>query len=337
MKTKQNVIYDNRNSFIGIYDFSYAPFALGDAITWQMNLLIGAIENCLENVVQFIVADPLRSFSGLQPHINKNNYIDYLNNLFPAFLCCPIASSIHLIKHKNDFDLFLLSNVLFKHPTWPSIKDHFNNNLDLTSHKKINKFFNQHNYLPRLMAPKSYENSMQSFLEKKCMNRFVVAVNIRNKMFYPDIHVDANGAGSISRDSPLDEWLHFFRIAQDEYPDVIFLILGGYFTWARELYNYNNVIIPRTMGLGLAHELTLLHNSKLFMGTSSGFSAMATFSKVPYIITNVEHRIAGFFGLSVGASRHPFALDNQILNWEKETTDRLLSLFGPMYEAIRSR
>jgi hypothetical protein len=176
---------------------------------------------------------------------------------------------------------------------------------------------------------------MTSFLEKKCKNRFIVSVNIRQRKFYPDIHMDVSGDYVVRRDSASDEWHRFFKVVEDEYPDVLFLVLGGYTTWERELYNYGNVLIPRTMGFGLGHELTLLHNSNLFMGTSSGFSAMATFSKVPYIITNFEHTSAGYVGLSVGTTRYPFALDQQILNWEKETTDRLLSLFGPMYESIR--
>jgi ADP-heptose:LPS heptosyltransferase len=222
--------------------------------------------------------------------------------------------------------------VLFKHPTWPSIKDHLTNRLDYFSHRSINDFFLKHSYLPRLTAPKGYENSMNPFREKKCKNRFIVSVNIRQRKLYPGIHM---ADSVIRRDSPLDEWHRFFKIVKDEYPEVVFLILGGYSTWERELYNYDNVLIPRTMGFGLAHELTLLHNSNLFLGTSSGFSAMATFSKVPYIITNFEHTSAEYVGLSVGASRYPFALDHQILSWEKETTELLLSLFGPMYESIR--
>ena len=49
-------------AFIGIYDFSYAPYALGDAITWQVNLSVKAIESGCEKIVQYIVADPSRLF-----------------------------------------------------------------------------------------------------------------------------------------------------------------------------------------------------------------------------------------------------------------------------------
>jgi hypothetical protein len=326
----------NEKCLVGIYDFSYAPFALGDAVTWQMNLLVSAMENSLNKVVQFIIADPSRPFFRLQNYINKNNYIDYLNNLFPAFLCCPITSSIHQVKHKNDFDLFLLRNVLFKQLTWPSIKNHLTNRLDFFSHRSINDFYLKHKYLPTLAEPRGYENSMDSFLEKKCHNRFIVSVNIRQRKLYSDVQLDLGGANFAVRDSPLHEWYPFFKIAKDQYPEVVFLVLGDYKTWERDLYNYDNVIIPRTMGFGLAHELTLLHNSDLFMGTSSGFSSMATFSKIPYIITNYEHARAKSVGIEVGSPQYPFAFDHQILSWKKETTELLLSLFSPIYESIRN-
>ena len=34
----------NKDVFTGIYDFSYAPYALGDAITWQVNLCVKSID-----------------------------------------------------------------------------------------------------------------------------------------------------------------------------------------------------------------------------------------------------------------------------------------------------
>jgi hypothetical protein len=91
------------------------------------------------------------------------------------------------------------------------------------------------------------------------------------------------------------------------------------------------------MGFGLAHELTLLHKSDLFMGSSSGFSAMATFSNVPYIITNFEHEMSENIGVPVGTTKYPFAFDHQILSWEKETAEMLLNLFNEMYKSIRNQ
>lgn len=325
-----------KTAFIGIYDFSYAPYALGDAITWQMNLCVGARERGVENIVQYLVADPARPSCYFQTYITENNYVYYLDNLFPAFLCCPGSTAVHLITNKSAFDLFLLTDVFGRQRMWPSVIEHLMGRLDFSSHRAINRFFRKYNFIPRLAPPRGYGNSMNSFLETRCRDRFVVSVNIRQRRSYPDVE-GGYATTAIHRDSALVEWHKFFRLVLAKYPGVVFLILGGYSTWERELYHHGNVIIPRTVGYGLAHELTLLHRSDLFIGSSSGFSAMATFSTVPYVITNFEHAASKYVELAVGTLQYPFALDNQILSWEEESAELLVSLFEPVYESLRNK
>lgn len=60
--------------------------------------------------------------------------------------------------------------------------------------------------------------------------------------------------GCLSEDTrqwPRAEWCSFFRIVIQKYADVIFLILGAYLEWDRELYSYSNVLIPAAMGFQL--------------------------------------------------------------------------------------
>jgi hypothetical protein len=83
----------------------------------------------------------------------------------------------------------------------------------------------------------------------------------------------------------------------------------------------------------LGHELTLLFEGAPFFGSSSGFSAAATFSNTPYTITNFEHRAAEFVGVPVGVERYPFALEDQWLSWKPETEQGLLDLFDRLWEA----
>ena len=67
-----------------------------------------------------------------------------------------------------------------------------------------------------------------------------------------------------------------------------------------------------------------------FMGTSSGFSAAATFSDTPYVITQFEHRAADYIGLPVGTERYPFAAPGQWLSWEQESE----VLLGDLFERV---
>jgi hypothetical protein len=322
--------------FMGIYDFSYAPYALGDAFTWQVNLCVKALEKGTHKVLQCLMVDSARPSFPLQTYITTVNYRDYINNLFPAFLCSPLLSSIKIFTNRKAFNLFLVDKTLKRQAMWPGIFGHAMEKLDYYSHEAINRFYRKHHYIPRLKTPCGYEQAMDDFFHDHCNGRFVVAVNIRQRAYYANFGFEKCGSTSVRRDSPLDEWYRFFKVVNKKYPDVLFLIFGGYSEWEKELYGYENVLIPRSMGYQLAHELALFHKSHLFMGTSSGFSALATFSEIPYIITNFDHAAAQYVDIPVGARNYPFALNHQILSWEKESTELLLGLFMPMYQLLHN-
>jgi hypothetical protein len=328
---------EKSHPFIGIYDFSYAPYALGDAFTWQVNVAIGALDKGIDTVIHSLVVDPRRPSGRLQPHINRENYRDYLSNLFPAFLCNPLEMSLKLFTNRHAFDYYLLKKVLSGFHTWPNLLIHTMEQMDYYSHKKIDKFFQKNHYIPRLKTPRGYENSMDDFLKEHCSGRFLVSVNIRQRANYADLGFAGQASGVIRRDSPLQEWYRFFKVVRKKYPDVLFLAFGGYAEWEKELYTFENVLIPRAMGYNLAHEITLFHQTDLFMGTSSGFSALATFSEIPYIITNFDHAAAKYVDLPIGAPSYRFALDNQIIVWEKETVELLMSLFEPVYQMLKTQ
>jgi hypothetical protein len=315
-------------SMIGIYDFSYAPYALGDALTWTMNLNVLAAEAGLEAIDQYLVIDPVHPSNRQQSFINTLNYVDTIDHLLPAFLCSPTLRSLKLIRHRPTFNRFLLREALRRRRMWPSCWNHLNRRLDFISHRRINGFYRRHGTLPWLTAPRGYEEWAESFLRREAGGRFVVALHIRQSALSPT-------PVSLSRDSPVAEWLSFIRRATARRFDVVFLALGAYTEWDREMCRLPNVLIPRAMGLGLAHELALLHRADLFMGSSSGFAAMATFCDKPYVITNIQHAFAPYADVPVGGRRYPFGGDNQILSWERETRDLLFDFFEELHDRVR--
>jgi hypothetical protein len=90
------------------------------------------------------------------------------------------------------------------------------------------------------------------------------------------------------------------------------------------------------MGLGLGHELALLHRADLFMGTSSGFATMATFCNIPYVITKIQHLFSAYIDLPVGARRYQFGGENQILYWETEDEEVLSGFFEEVHSRLSS-
>ena len=139
------------------------------------------------------------------------------------------------------------------------------------------------------------------------------------------------------RDAPLAEWYGFIDRAAETMPDVTFLMLGGFQEWEHRLLARRNVMIPRLMGLGLAHELALMHVSDAFIGTSSGFATKATFSDRPYLIVDIEAFFSTFIEVPVGGERYPFAVDHQRLVWTKENADLLYDYLAEVYSATTGR
>jgi hypothetical protein len=80
------------------------------------------------------------------------------------------------------------------------------------------------------------------------------------------------------------------------------------------------------LGLGLGHELTLMLRSDLFIGSSSGFAAMANFSAIPYFVTRMTRESCKAYGIEYGSERLPFATERQILVYEPETRELLMRL-----------
>lgn len=311
---------------IGIYDFSYGPYALGDALTWTMNVNVRAAEAGADAVDEYLVMDPRRPSSRYQPFINSHNYVTVIDNLFPAFLCSPKLRSLKLIRHAPTFNLFLMREALRRRPMWPGFVSHLNGKLDFISHRRIDRHYARHGTLPWLAAPRGYGAWADAFRRERCAGRFVVAINVRQGAlsFMP---------ASLDRDSPLPEWEAFMAEVARRHPDALFLVLGGYAEWTRTLLRLPNVLVPRVLGLGLGHELALVHRADLFMGTSSGFATMATFCNIPYVITKVEPRFAQYADVRAGDRHYRFGRENQILYWETETRDVLLEFF----EGVRGR
>jgi hypothetical protein len=333
MSDTQGLVRTSSNAtkpMIGIYDFSYGPYALGDALTWTMNLNVNAATAGCDVIDQYLVIDLSRPGSRYQPFVNPHNYVSIIDNLFPAFLCSPMLRSLKLIRHHPTFNLFLLREVVRRRPMWPPFYSHLNKKLDFISHRLINAFYRKHGYLPWLTAPRGYEAWADAFYQAHCGGRFVVAVNIRQGAL-------SLTPANLFRDSPLPEWHAFIRRVTARHPDVLFLILGGYTEWDREVYRLPNVLIPRAMGFGLGHELALLHRADLFMGSSSGFAAMATFCNKPYLITNIQDFFSQYIDVPVGGRRYPFGNENQILYWEKETQDVLLDFFEELRARVRGK
>ena len=317
-----------RSAVTGIMDYSYAPYALGDTFTWLANLQVIANEKHLNAIDLMLIASSQSPASPLQPNITAYNYTQKLDPLLPAFFCSSMVRSVNVYEKPRQAAHCILGTMLARGATWPTLFNHLRRKLDYASHHLCNAFYFEHGWLPRLTTPSGFADETAKMRARYIGEKVPVTINIRQRGLTHDPAV-------IKRDSNADTWWHFLRRAADTWPEVTFILVGDYNEWSRRFAHLKNVFIPRMHGYALGHELSMLFESTLFMGTSSGFSAAATFSDVPYVITKYEHQSAPFVGVSVGDKRLPFAHPYQMLDWQDETMELLMALFAEGYEAAK--
>lgn len=325
---REQIRTNDPDVLVGLIDYSYQHYALGDALTTEMYLAVTAVERNLSHVDLVLGLDTWKPSTDIQAFITHENYLGYLNNLFPAYLCQPMLRSMRLIRDRRAFNYMLLSNYVSGVPTWPSLKSHLRRSFPFPlGHKHINAHFAKHGSIPYLQVPRGYKNWVHDFLNREAHDRVVCTINPRQASL---THV----AATTYRDAPLGEWYRFIRHVEARYPEVLFVMVGGHDEWEHQLLHFDNVYIPRHHGLELGHELAILLSSDMFIGTSSGFATAATFSPVPYLIVNVEHFFHYFAEIEVFSPRYPFARPNQLLTWQKETADELIAYFERIYATV---
>lgn len=328
------------NRTIGIYDFNAAPYALGDVATWIENVAITAEESKSQSTEIFVITGPNQN-NRVQTFLDRENYYHHFGELFPIFLFTPNLLKIHIYDGSHRFfgmvQLFQLLRQWKKEnntvSTWPSVNDTIRKKWVYTSHSRINRFFNENKYIPRLAISPGYSEIAKYPLKQIIKDKTIISVNIRQRKNYCDYR---NNTADLMRDSSMDEWYNFFRYNEKNNPDCLFLILGGYSEWDNKLYRFNNVLIPRTKSMNLYDEISLLLKSDMFLGNSSGFAQIATFSTVPYIITNMQLSGAIAADIPYESPRYPFGLENQYLQWGREKTDQLISKFERVLKSIHS-
>lgn len=190
------------------------------------------------------------------------------------------------------------------------------------SHAAINSFYEKNNRIPLLNKSLGCESDIEVFLENVLEKKKIVVFHLRLRR----LDIGFGGESSYDRDSDFFEWYDFLNTVSRDYPEVIFVALGRLQEKPLELLKLPNVISLRSFGLGLGHELTLMRDSDLFIGSSSGFAAYANFTSIPYFITNMNNGACAAYNIPEGCKKLPFASSNQELIYEKESSELLMEL-----------
>jgi hypothetical protein len=191
---------------------------------------------------------------------------------------------------------------------------------EITLHADINEYYLKNLEIPRLKCSDSIRGQVKTS-KRNLGDRVFIALNFRLRG--SDKSTDD---AWLNRDSDIKAWLQFLTYCSSEYPNLCFVLLGKLEEKPVELLALENCFVPRLNNQDLAHELAWIEESDFFMGSSSGFAAMANFSKTPYIITKITKIATDAYCIPFGSQKLPFAVGFQKLIYEPESKELLIRL-----------
>lgn len=324
-------------SHIAIYDFELLPYALGDVLTWNIQTAIRCEDLGRTQVDMFICMDPRHPASIYQRNlVVSENCALFFNELLGAFGTHPMLGNLHLFGSRDEMISALRSRATTDDTVAQSVADYekvlaargdeFALNeyfiKYVYSHETINAFARKHRRIPLLEPSRGCVPDVTSLINQRFAGKHIVVIHPRLRR----LDYGYGGEHTYTRDSDFIEWYDFIRQTGDKHPDVQFVVMGRLQEKPLELLRLPNVMSLRMLGMGLGHELTLMTEADLFIGTSSGFAAMANFSSVPYFITKMNPESCKAYQIENGAERLPFATPDQLLIYEPETTALLTRL-----------
>jgi len=323
--------------YCAIYDFELLPYALGDVLTWNVQTARRCEEAGRSKVDIYICHDPRQPANIYQRGlVVPENAGLFFNELFGAFGTHPLLGNTHLFSSRdellerlrqvsagdavNESVLADYERVLAGREDEEALKKYFIRYI--YSHEQLNAFAERHGRIPLLVASRGCEPDVQGLLSTVLAGKRIVLIHPRLRR----LDAGLGGGHTHSRDSDFLEWLEFVRHAETLHPEVQFVVAGRLQEKPLELLRRPNVMSLRALGFGLGHELTLMLKADLFIGTSSGFAAMANFCELPYFITHMNAESCNAYAIKQGATKLPFAQPNQVLVYERETSEMLLRL-----------
>lgn len=325
-------------SLCAIYDFELFPFSLGDVLTWNVQTAIRCEELGRKQVDRYICMDAENpAFVFQRDMITSDNCELFFSELFGAFGTHPTPGGIFIYHDRREM-LARLKEVGAGDEANSQIIAEYewalgNGGIDqeardkyflenVYSHERINAFVAKYGRVPQLRPSGGCAGDVSGLMNHLFSGKKIVVAHMRLRR----LDAGYGGALTYARDSDVVEWYEFLKEAGKTHPDVVFVLAGRIQEKPIEFLRLQNAVTIRSLGLGLGHELSLILRSDLFMGSSSGFAAMANFSNVPYFITNMTNASCAHYGIESGCDRLPFASEKQILVYGAETRDLLMTL-----------
>ena len=321
-------ITDNPN-LIAVWDFAARPYSLGDILNFCIEVSMEVHRQQKAGADIYVLADPVIPAAGSQRgYIVRENYHQYLLDIFAAFFFCADQRNIHIVSDRSELDTLLITAAQHDVLTYPRFTDYVDELNQQRQHhslfKLMNDFHQEQGFVPKVKAPDGVTVLSNNLMFGFKPDTVFVAVHMRQRRN----ETATLKGGALNRDAVFEHWLDFFHQAFKQHPDVVFVVCGRPAEFPRSLYRLPNVLILKSYGLNLQHELAMILECDLFMGSNSGPATAAMFSDTPYYIFqqsgNAEES-ARHFDVELNAKHLKFANNKQQVVWGDTSTEGLMT------------
>lgn len=301
---------------LAIWDFHTVPYSIGDLIILHEKIQILRFIHRVDKADICFICEPQRPVRKLgEQGVTPENFHYHFPSMVSTVYSNPHVGSFFIFDSHRQFEDFVAGNINGYY-IWPEFKKYSVRHRTYESNfNSIQDFYRENGFLPYLDCRPSTLEWAYSFYKKNISPEFPVVVHMRN-----------NPYNSAARNAQIDVWLHFFKNCEGKF-NVKFVIIGAAGEIDERFRCLSNVLIAKDYHTTVEQDMVLVYSALIHLGTSSGPSAMAVFSRTPYI--SFGYRPANE-SLSYGDSFN-FATDLQKLIWEPETKDMLMEEFSNLF------
>ena len=323
-----------------IYDFRILPFALGDII---ISMIHGTVDlkNQMSKDPFFYYRKDLVKVHPIQTLINKRNVKTHLGDLNEALLFNPQKLPVKEISNKTEnagcetlYDL-TINEFYQKYVKSNQTKEyHSYFNLNVASHKSLNKWNQENNQIPQLQSPRDIILETKKLIKKYTGKKKWICAHLRFRGI--EQHADL---ADIKRNADPAFWhIMLSGIAEQYKKEHAVLLLGPGGSYPASFYEIPNLYAISSMGGTLKNSISAILSASAFIGSSSGFANCATFSNTPYLIFDVSQNGYENYCIENGSPRLPFAKKQQHLSSQSDDTkilsEKIRNLL-PLLKSIR--
>jgi hypothetical protein len=309
---------ETQKRILAIWDFRIEPFTVGELLLCHEVALVLREKHQVDKIDLVLLWDKDNP-TNLSGGLNPSNFYNYFSELLQLAFVNIHLGAVFVMDSPDMLSSYIADNHQRYH-IFPPHKDSDGNKI--TGHHQLfnysNSFYSQHGYVPHMSCQLSTLSWARKFLFDNLHPLLPVTVQLRNTSTVPE------------RNAELDCWIEFFTHCLNKYP-IKFIMIGRGDEIDPRFRKLSNVLVAKDYCTTLEQDLALIQTAFMFMASSSsGPSAMALFSDLPYVLYKfmpVNEDIPP-------GSSAPWATELQKWVWEPETTDRLTSDFRWVYDKV---